>query len=149
MSFVQMKDIVKSMASHSVRLGSTYEDHAEFAGDEELKRCLLEAAALELRLATDLSQYLEATPPRILEVWFQSPGLRQLKGSLRMVEDAQLETKEDAILLIKECELVLATLYESLASSMSQDVRDVFFHLKVFRQQNHRNWVWQANRPMT
>jgi len=84
----------------------------------------------------------------VLKVWFQSPGLRQLKDAVQLAETTDIDSLEDLIRLVVACDKIFLSVYHNLSTAcMSRDVCEVFGHLKTVRRQNNRTWVWQSTRP--
>ena len=102
--------------------------------------------AQEQELIDSLKEYIETAPEKVLNVWFQSPGLRQLKDAVRLAEEAEADDLDNIIALILHCDEVFLAVYHNLASSaLSQEVTDVFQHLEAVRRQHGRDRTWRSS----
>lgn len=148
MSFIQMKEVLGTIRSFSCRLLEAYEAIEAETTDVAVKHCLHNAIIQEQELIKCLKQYMNKAPDKVLKVWFQSPGLRQLKTAVKLAEEAEIDSLEDAVGLVVQCDETLLSVYHNLSSApLSQDVREIFVHLETVRRQKSRNWVWQTTRP--
>ena len=147
MSFIQMKQVLSKIQSASQSLVDAYEDLHEEVPDLAVKHCLLAAITQEQSLINCLKEYVKSAPEKVLKCWFQSPGIRQLKEAVALVEMAQINNRDDVSTLVLHCDGVFLAVYRNLASSsMSRDVNEVFLHLEVVRQQHGRDRTWRSHR---
>lgn len=147
MSFVQTKDVLKAFEKCGKSTLKGYLSLKSQVEDPDARGCLERAIAQEQRLVFALSSYARTASPVTLNVWFQSPGLRQLSQVARRIEEAVIRSKEDALALVMQCHEIWASVCHNLCSSpLNLSVREVFCNLHDTRTQLRRDLMWQMNR---
>lgn len=147
MSYLQMNEILQSIQNHCQQLRHRYAQHYEVAKDESVRCCLQRAMNHEDAVIKNLMLYRKNAPRHILNVWFQSPGVRQLREAIRIAEETVVQTLDDVVQMVVLCNNVVVAVCRGLGiHALSRDAKAVFEHLLEVRQQSRREQIWQAGR---
>ncbi len=108
---------------------------------------ILQIHILSRKETQNLVLYRKSAPRHILNVGFQSPGVRQLREAIRIAEKAVVQTLDDVVQMVVLCNNVVVAVCRGLGvHAMSRDAKAVFEHLLKVRQQSRREQIWQARR---
>lgn len=142
-----MKDVLGEIKTFSQKIVDAYRALEEEATDSAIQAGLHQVINNERELIESLDTYLKEAPDKVLNVWFQSPGLRQLREGVKEAENTRADTIDDIVDLVVHVDDLLKSIYKNLASNaLSREVQEIFTHLHEVRSQQERNFVWQSSR---